>query len=217
MKKALIASTLLLAGAAQADVLGLTAEVGQFSPDASFDGRIDNTTRNVDFDGEDNTYYGIAFEHPVPLIPNVRLQGSTLEGYSADADIKIDSTDYTLYYEILDGLAWLDLDVGISLRDLDIDARVGSSRASESAVIPTGYLSAYFTIPTLPLQIGGEIKTLEIGDSSINDTTFKIKYQSPFVVGVEGGYRTANFDIDEGSIDSEIEFDGFFIGVFADF
>ena len=217
MKKALIASTLLLAGAAQADVLGLTAEVGQFSPDASFDGRIDNTTSNVDFDGEDNTYYGIAFEHPVPLIPNVRLQDSTLEGYSADADIKIDSTDYTLYYEILDGLAWLDLDVGISLRDLDIDARVGNSTASESAVIPTGYLSAYFTIPTLPLQIGGEIKTLEIGDSSINDTTFKIKYQSPFVVGVEGGYRTANFDIDEGSIDSEIEFDGFFIGVFADF
>lgn len=217
MKKALIASTLLLAGAAQADVLGLTAEVGQFSPDASFDGRIDNTTSNVDFDGEDNTYYGIAFEHPVPLIPNVRLQGSTLEGYSADADIKIDSTDYTLYYEILDGLAWLDLDVGISLRDLDIDARIGNSTASESAVIPTGYLSAYFTIPTLPLQIGGEIKTLEIGDSSINDTTFKIKYQSPFVVGVEGGYRTANFDIDEGSIDSEIEFDGFFIGVFADF
>ena len=217
MKKALIASTLLLAGAAQADVLGLTAEVGQFSPDASFDGRIDNTTSNVDFDGEDNTYYGIAFEHPVPLIPNVRLQDSTLEGYSADADIKIDSTDYTLYYEILDGLAWLDLDVGISLRDLDIDARVGSSRASESAVIPTGYLSAYFTIPTLPLQVGGEIKTLDVGDSSINDTTFKIKYQSPFVVGVEGGYRTANFDIDEGSIDSEIEFDGFFIGVFADF
>ena len=217
MKKALIASTLLLAGAAQADVLGLTAEVGQFSPDASFDGRIDNTTSNVDFDGEDNTYYGIAFEHPVPLIPNVRLQGSTLEGYSADADIKIDSTDYTLYYEILDGLAWLDLDVGISLRDLDIDARVGNSTASESAVIPTGYLSAYFTIPTLPLQIGGEIKTLEIGDSSINDTTFKIKYQSPFVVGVEGGYRTANFDIDEGSIDSEIEIDGFIIGVFADF
>jgi len=217
MKKALIASTLLLAGAAQADVLGLTAEVGQFSPDASFDGRIDNTTSNVDFDGEDNTYYGIAFEHPVPLIPNVRLQGSTLEGYSADADIKIDSTDYTLYYEILDGLAWLDLDVGISLRDLDIDARVDNSTASESAVIPTGYLSAYFTIPTLPLQVGGEIKTLDVGDSSINDTTFKIKYQSPFVVGVEGGYRTANFDIDEGSIDSEIEFDGFFIGVFADF
>lgn len=217
MKKALIASTLLLAGAAQADVLGVTAEVGQFSPDASFDGRIDSQTANVDFNGEDNTYYGIAFEHPVPLIPNVRLQHSTLEGYSNDVDMKIDSTDYTLYYEILDGLAWLDLDVGISIRDLDLDARVGTSSDSESVVLPTGYLSAYFTIPTLPIQFGGEVKTISAGDSSITDTTFKIKYQSPFVVGVEGGYRNANFDIDEGSIDSELEFDGFFVGVFADF
>lgn len=217
MKKALIASTLLLAGAAQADILGLTAEVGQFSPDASFDGRIDNQTANVDFNGEDNTYFGIAFEHPVPLIPNVRLQNSTLEGYSSDVDMKIESTDYTLYYEVLDGLAWLDLDLGISVRDLDIDARVGSAMDSESVVLPTGYVSAYFTIPTLPIQIGGEVKAISAGDSSITDTTFKIKYQSPFIVGLEGGYRNANFDIDEGSIDSELEFDGFFVGVFADF
>lgn len=217
MKKALIASTLLLAGAAQADILGVTAEVGQFSPDASFNGRLDTQTANADFNGEDNTYYGIAFEHPVPLIPNVRLQNSTLEGYSPDVDMKVDSTDYTLYYELLDGLAWLDLDLGISIRDLDIDARVNSSNTSESVVLPTGYLSAYFTIPTLPIQIGGEVKAISAGDSSISDTTFKIKYQSPFIVGLEGGYRNANFDIDEGSIDSELEFDGFFVGVFADF
>ena len=217
MKKALIASTLLLAGAAQADILGLTAEVGQFSPDVSFDGSLNSQSADTDFSGEDNTYYGIAFEHPVPLIPNVRLQGSTLEGKSTDVDMKVDSTDYTLYYEFLDGLAWIDLDLGISIRDMDIDARVNTSRESESIVLPTGYLSAYFTIPTLPIQIGGELKTLSVGDSSINDTTFKIKYQSPFIVGVEGGYRTANFDINEGSIDSEIEFDGFFVGVFADF
>ncbi|WP_067223840.1 TIGR04219 family outer membrane beta-barrel protein [Marinomonas gallaica] len=217
MKKALIASTLILASTAHADILGLTAEVGQFSPDVSFDGRINNQTADVDFSGEDDTYYGIAFEHPVPLIPNVRLQGSSMEGRSSSVDMKVDSTDYTLYYEILDGLAWIDLDVGISIRDMDIDARVNSSTTSESVVLPTGYLSAYFTIPTLPIQIGGEIKALSAGDSSISDTTFKIKYQSPFVVGLEGGYRNANFDIDEGSIDSEIEFDGFFVGVFADF
>ncbi|CUB03083.1 TIGR04219 family outer membrane beta-barrel protein [Marinomonas fungiae] len=217
MKKALIASTLLLASTAQADVLGLTAEVGQFSPDVSFDGRLNDQNANVDFSGEDNTYYGIALEHPVPLIPNVRLQGSTLEGRSASVDMKVESTDYTLYYEILDGLAWIDLDLGISIRDMDIDARVNNSRDSESIVIPTGYLSAYFTIPTLPIQIGGEVKAISAGDSSMTDTTFKIKYQSPFIVGLEGGYRNANFDIDEGGIDSEIEFDGFFVGVFADF
>lgn len=217
MKKALIASTLVLASTAHADVLGLTAEFGQFSPDVSFNGQLNNQTADVDFDGDKNSYYGIAFEHPVPLVPNVRLQGSTMEGQDSGVAMKVDSTDYTLYYELLDGLAWLDLDVGISIRDMDIKASVNNSTASESIVLPTGYLSAYVTLPTLPLQIGGEIKTISAGDSSVSDTTFKIKYQSPFVVGVEGGYRNANFDINEGSIDSEIEFDGFFVGVFADF
>lgn len=217
MKKAIVASALLLAGTAQADVIGVTAEIGQFSPDMSFDGSLKGQTSDINISGEDNTYYGIAFEHPVPLVPNVRLQGSTLEGKSSDVDVKIDTTDYTLYYELLDGLAWIDLDAGVSFRQMDIDARVNASTASESITLPTGYLSAYFTIPSLPIQIGGELKTLTVGDSSINDTTFKIKYESPFFVGIEGGYRDASFEIDEGSIDSDITFDGFFVGVFADF
>ena len=217
MKKALAASVLLLASTAQADIIGLTAEVGQYSPDTSFDGSLQGQYANSSFDGEDNTYFGVALEHPVPLIPNVRLQGVTFEGKSNDVDAKIESTDYTLYYELLDGLAWLDLDAGVSFRQMDIDARVGANSESESATLPTGYLSAYFTIPTLPIQLGGELKTLTIGDSKINDTTFKIKYESPFFVGIEGGYRDASFEIDEGSIDSDIEFDGFFVGVFADF
>ncbi len=217
MKKALVASTILLASAANADVLGLTAEIGQYSPDASFDGRVDGQSYNSDLSADSTTYYGIAFEHPIPVIPNVRLQGSTLEGSDSNASTKVDATDYTLYYEILDGLAWLDLDVGVSFRQMDVDARVNNSKASESFVLPTGYVSAYFTIPTLPISLGGEMKTLAVGDSSVTDTTLKVKYQSPFIVGVEGGYRNANLKIDEGSIDTEVDFDGFFIGVFADF
>lgn len=217
MKKTLIASTLMLASMAHADVLGVTAEIGQFSPDVTFNGQINNQSADVNFGGEKNNYYGIAFEHPVPLIPNVRLQGSTLEGQSDNVDLNIDSTDLTLYYELLDGLAWIDLDLGLSIRSMDIDARVNTSTDSESVILPAAYLSAYFTLPGLPLQVGGEVKALTIGDSSIKDTVFKLKYQSPFFVGVEGGYRNANFDIKESDINSEIKFDGFFVGVFADF
>ena len=217
MKKTLIASTLLFASMAQADVIGLTAEVGRFSPDTSFEGKIDNNYANTSFDGEGNTYYGIAYEHPVPFIPNVRLQGNTLEGYSDDVSAKVDTTDLTFYYEILDDLTWLELDAGLTLRKLDVEARVGNETESEDGVLPAGYLSAYFTIPTLPLQVGGEIKAISVGDSSMNDTTFKVKYQSPFVVGLEAGYRDVSFDIDEGDIDSELTFEGPFIGVYADF
>lgn len=217
MKKALIASSILLAGAANADVLGLTAEIGQYSPDATFNGSVNGNSSNSDLSGESNTYFGVAFEHPVPVIPNIRLQGSTLEGSSNDAYAKIDSTDYTLYYEILDGLAWIDLDVGVSFRQMDVEATSNGSSASESLILPTGYVSAYFTIPTLPISVGGELKTLAIGDSSVTDTTIKVKYQSPFIVGVEGGYRNANLTIDEGDLNTEVDFDGLYIGVFADF
>ena len=217
MKKALIASSILLASAAQADVLGLTAEIGQYSPDASFNGSVNGQTTNSDLSGDSATYFGVAFEHPVPVIPNVRLQGSTLEASNSNTQVKIDNTDYTLYYELLDGLAWLSLDAGVSFRQMDMDARIGSSSASESFILPTGYVAAYFTLPTLPISVGGELKTLAIGDSSITDTTVKVKYESPFFVGVEGGYRNANLTIDEGSIDTEVDFDGFFVGVFADF
>ena len=217
MKKALIASSILLASTANADVLGLTAEIGQYSPDASFDGSVNGQSANSDLSGKDTTYYGIAIEHPVPLVPNFRLQDSKLEGSGTNASTKIDSTDYTLYYEVLDGLAWLDLDLGVSFRQMDVDARVNNTRTSESFVLPTGYVSAYFTLPTLPISVGGELKTLALGDSSVTDTTFKVKYQSPYIVGVEGGYRNANLTIDEGDMDTEVDFDGFFIGVFADF
>ncbi|TDO96468.1 TIGR04219 family outer membrane beta-barrel protein [Marinomonas balearica] len=218
MRRALIASSLLLAGtAAQADVIGLTAEAGYFMPDATFDGSISGSSANKDLSGEDTGYFGIAFEHPIPLIPNVRLQGSSLETKSSGTQIKVDATDYTLYYEFLDGLLWLDLDAGISFRNMDVNASTGSSTAEESIVLPSGYVSAYVAIPGLPVKFGGELKTLSIGDSSITDMTYKVKYESPFFVGIEAGYRQAHFTIDEGSIDVKTEFDGAFIGAFVDF
>ena len=217
MKKILFTSSLLLTSLAHADFIGLTAEIGHFSPDTSFEGTLADNYANSNFDGEGNTYYGLALEHPVPLLPNVRLQGNTLEGYSKDVSAKVDTTDLTFYYEILDDLTWLELDAGITLRKLDVDARVGNETASEDGVLPAGYLSAYVTIPTLPVQVGGEIKAISAGDSSMKDTTFKVKYQSPFVVGIEGGYRDVSFDIDEGDINSELTFDGPFIGIYADF
>ncbi|ADZ92193.1 TIGR04219 family outer membrane beta-barrel protein [Marinomonas mediterranea] len=218
MRRALIASSLILAGsAAQADVLGLTAEAGYYMPDATFDGSISGTSANKDLSAENTGYFGVAFEHPIPVIPNIRLQGSSLETKSADTQIKVDTTDYTLYYEFLDGLLWLDLDAGISLRSMDVDASTGSSSASESVLLPSGYLAAYVALPGLPVKFGGELKTLSIGDSSITDMTYKVKYESPFLVGVEAGYRQAHFTIDEGNIDVKTEFDGAFIGAFIDF
>ncbi|RBO78376.1 TIGR04219 family outer membrane beta-barrel protein [Marinomonas aquiplantarum] len=199
MKSALLLSTALLASAAQADVLGLTAEAGSY----------------VTNDGEDfNSYFGVAVEHPIPVIPNVRLQSQSLEGKVGSTTVDTSYNDYTLYYEFLDGLLWLDLDAGITLRS--IDGSIGSTDVSDS--YPLGYASAYVTFPGTNLSVGAEYKTGGGSDADITDTTFKIKYQALYFGGLEAGYRKVEEDIDD--IDGsafDIKFTGVFIGAFLDF
>lgn len=234
MRSVLFLTSLLAVGTAQADVLGLTAEYGMFSPDAdvSFSDHDSNTSGNTsDLDSDSGAYYGIAFEHPIPLIPNIRLQSTSLEvdgtatvnafngqTVSGKASLDLSHTDYTLYYEFLDGLLWLDLDAGVTLRNFDGSISLDTESADFDATIPMGYVSAYASIPGTSVAVGGELKALALGDSSLTDTTLKIKYESPFLVGVEGGYRSLNIelvDIDGKDITSDNS--GFFIGAFVDF
>ena len=201
MKSALLLSTALLASAAHADVLGLTAEAGSY----------------ITNDGEDfNTYFGLAVEHPIPLIPNFRIQHQELEGKFGSANTKIDTSynDYTLYYEFLDGLLWLDLDAGITLRS--IDGSIVSTDVSDS--YPLGYLSAYVALPGTSISVGGEFKAGGGSDASITDTMFKVKFQPLYFGGLEAGYRKVRHDIDDIDGSSfDAEFTGVFIGAFVDF
>ncbi|MFT2110046.1 TIGR04219 family outer membrane beta-barrel protein [Marinomonas sp. 2405UD68-3] len=233
MKAALLLSYLVLASTAQADVLGLTAEFGTFSPDPTIEfSDHDETSETTDMDADSSSYYGIAFEHPLPLIPNIRLQGTNLtsegtvtsdvvfEGQTLSGKAKLDlsHTDYTFYYEFLDGILWLELDAGFTIRDFDGSIELDSVRSDLSATIPLAYISAYATIPSTSLSIGGEFKALSIGDSSVTDTTIKVKYETPFLVGIEGGYRSMNIDlVDIDNKDVNSDSSGVFLGAFIDF
>ena len=199
MKSALLLSTVLLASAAHADVLGVTAEAGSYMTNDAKDS---------------NPYFGIALEHPIPLIPNIRIQSQSLDGKIGSTKVDTSYNDYTLYYEFLDGLLWLDLDAGITLRS--IDGSIGSTNVSDS--YPLGYLSAYVSLPGTNLSIGGEVKSGGGSDASITDSTFKIKYQALYFGGLEAGYRKVNEDINDIDGSSfDMNFSGVFIGAFLDF
>ena len=220
MKSALFFTTALLVGAAQADVLGLTAEVASYYPSA------DNSfISDYDLDSEHGTYVGIAFEPPLALIPNVRFQNQNLELQANDtpgrpsAKIDLSHQDYTLYYEFLDGLLWINLDAGVTFRHFDV-----SLQSNDSYTL--GYLSGYMTVPGTRLSLGAEVKTggsvylntvnTELFDRSRNvtDTTFKVKYQTPFFVGLEGGYRKMKLHL---SKDIKSASSAIFIGAFVGF
>lgn len=197
MKNALLLSTALLASAAQADVLGVTAEAGSYLTN----------------DGEDfNSYFGVALEHPIPVIPNFRIQSQSLEGdFGGSSNVDVSFKDYTLYYEFLDGLLWLDLDAGVTFRDIELSG-------AGSDTYPLAYASAYVSFPGTNLSVGGEYKTGGGSDADITDTTFKIKYQALYFGGLELGYRTIDEDVKKiGNSSFDAEFTGVFVGAFLDF
>ena len=135
-KTALILSVsgLLLTGAAQADTL-LGLYVGADGWRTSADGGFANNSQLQSFNFSDKTQksYYVALEHPLPFIPNIRLQHNQLESsgstsldgdftfagatFAADTQLQnqteLTNTDYVLYYEILDN-DLVSLDLGIN-------------------------------------------------------------------------------------------------------
>ena len=83
MKKAIIAASLavVLCTSAQADtLLGLYigGQVWATQADGSFgEGEIDQAT--FSFDDENQGSYFVALEHPIPLIPNIKVSSTTLD------------------------------------------------------------------------------------------------------------------------------------------
>src|SRR5690554_6837819 len=125
---ALGSSLILATPLAQADILGLGASVGYWDTDVS--GKVASGSDSVDvhdqlqLKADGNADASIYFEHPVPLLPNVRLAytliqqsgngtlSGSFDGVSASAsvrsDLDLEQLDLTLYYEVLDN--WVNLD-----------------------------------------------------------------------------------------------------------
>ncbi|TBR38239.1 TIGR04219 family outer membrane beta-barrel protein [Marinomonas agarivorans] len=235
MKPAVLVSSMLIAASAHADFFGATLEAGIYDPDAELtlidDGLPASTTNSASMSGEKGSYYGIALEHPIPLIPNLRVQGTELvsEGSisttfnssvvnNVDAKLDLSHTDYTAYYELLDGLFWLHFDIGVTLRDYEGSATVDNDTKDFAAIIPMSYIAPAISIPGTGLTIGGEIKSLSIGDNSITDTTWKLKWDSGFIFGVEAGIRNHEVTLDDADgLDIESTNEGAFVGVVLDF
>ena len=145
MKKIALAVTLasILSTNVQADALGIY--LGGQIWDNQASGTFGDGSSQVDFNLADQTQnsFFIAFEHPVPLIPNIRIASTTLEtegsttlntefefdgqtfseNTNVNADFNISYVDYTLYYELFDN-DLISFDFGLTGRDFDGDVTV---------------------------------------------------------------------------------------------
>ncbi|MCK4709652.1 MAG: TIGR04219 family outer membrane beta-barrel protein, partial [Gammaproteobacteria bacterium] len=175
--KKIVAITLLsagLSGAATADFVGLNIGATRWSPDIAGSFSSDNAGSSSISAGNDlgysdhsSTSINISFEHPLPLIPNVKYQGADLNASSTsdttgitfgdtsyaagtiNSTLDLSHNDIALYYEILDN--WINIDIGVDLKMFDGKVSINGTEGIESITvdetIPMIYLSARFDLP----------------------------------------------------------------------
>jgi len=131
-----------------------------------------------------DTYAWILIKHPLPIIPNLRLEYVTVsdEGKtsgkvgglpfdipaSAAAPTTIDMTQYDVipYYNILDNTFWITLDLGLDIKVIESDVNVGTTTYTTGIISTTfpGYSSKDTTaIPLLYARGRVEIPATNIG------------------------------------------------------
>ena len=246
MKKTIIAAGIasLLCTSAQADtLLGLYIGGHMWANQAegSF-GQGNNNQAAFDFNDENQGSFFVALEHPIPLIPNIKIASTTLDtvggttisgsftfdgetyndGSTLDTTFDANYVDYTFYYELFDN-DLLTFDFGITARDLDSQIKVvdvndatSNSDLSVSGIIPLLYVNTIIGLPFTGFNIFAEANFLSYGDSSVYDYQVGVSYalldNLAVDVDLTVGYRAAKLELDD--ID-DLYSDLTFDGVFA--
>ncbi len=227
IKQGIVALTLSVASTAlTADVLGLSASLAYWKPDNS--GHIQSGGDKIDVESDlglgekESVIFNAAFEHFIPLIPNVRVQyfdmdqvaygsvdsvdfdGETFDG-RVQTSLDLTNYDFTLYYQVLDN--WVNLDVGLTVKafdgvlilreqDADSSGNYSSSKTDIDNILPMLYGSAAFEFASLSAGVEGSAVSLS-GDTAY-DLVARLRYQMGFF-GAEMGYRAMGLTVDDVS------------------
>lgn len=186
------------------------------------------------------TLYAV-LEHPAPLIPNIRLASTRIDSAAngtlssnftwgditytlnepVQSTVKLDQIDLTLYWRLLDNVA--NLDVGVNAKYLDLDASItgatsGSETASAKGVALMLYAGAGIDLPLTGLGVDASGAYMGYSGSKFYDFTVRATYDSPWLLGVEAGYRKLKLDLDDFDDSyANIEFSGPYLGAYLHF
>lgn len=252
MKKSLLACALLAAtvvAPVQADTL-LGAYVGAQAWNMGVEGGFSNegsSLTDFTFDDKTNGSFYVALEHPVPIIPNIKISRTMLdttgvttlatpfvfanELYDANTNLNTEfemtATDFILYYEILDN-DLVSIDVGINGKYVDgtilVSEATGNRMTSEdfSGVIPMGYAKIELGLPFTGLGLYAEGSFLAIDDNTASDFQAAVTYSFVETLALDmtlqAGYRAMTIELEDvDNLYSNLEFSGVFVGLEFDF
>lgn len=248
MKKTVAALSLAFAsaGAQAAPLVDFWA--GAYSWDTSYEGTVSAQPLEIDLssdlqlEDEMNNVIWAAFEHPVPVIPNVQVKRTTMstsgngvltQDYtfagetisasgSVESDLVLDHTDFTAYWGL--PLPVLTLDFGLNVRKFDGELKISDTVSVLDAPVPMLFARAGAELPFTGLAIMGEANYVGYGDTNHMDYQIVLRYTLPMIpvldVNLEGGYRSfqlnidpTDFDGDADDLNADIDMSGFYLGV----
>lgn len=189
-----------------------------------------------------SAYAWLLVKHPIPILPNLRLEYTTLKdegvadgsfedftiGGIANGTIEMTQYDAVLYYNILDNTAWITLDLGLDVKFIDLDFTatgnltvngnpVGSYSVNETMPLPMGYVRARVEIPGTDIGIEADGKYVTYDGSTVSDYRVKADYTLGFIPvvqpAVEVGYRVQKFELEYNEEQTKLNLD--FSGVYA--
>ncbi len=253
MKKNLtaLACAVILTSALTADVLKVEMGVGAWAQTPN--GKMTYTesgSTGVDTSSEKEqtqAYVWALLKHPVPIIPNLRLEYvgienvgtaiGTFKEFSASGgktSLEMTQFDVIPYYNILDNTAWITLDLGLDLKVTELKYQadgvvvpgVTDTSYSDSAtvVIPLLYVRGRVEIPSTNIGLEADVKYVSYSSNTIYDARAKIDYTLDFIPviqpAIEVGYRIQKIKLEDdsaGSANVDLEFSGVYAGLMLRF
>ena len=242
---AIAAPLLFSATSAHADFIGGEVSVSYWN--AGYGGSVTDRAgapqmidleRDLKFDDSSVVEFSAAIEHPVPVLPNVKLKhidlsdtadGSvsvTFDGVAFGGDVKTDldltHSSAVLYYEVLDNIVSVDVGIEAKLFDgkLRIQDKTTPSNVTETKIddpIPMAYLAASADLPFTGLSVGAEVSGIGYSGDKIMDAKAKVRYGIGLFF-LEGGYRSMTIKVEDvNDIDVDADLSGAYLSAGVDF
>ena len=194
-----------LAPVAQADtLLGLYLGAEGWQADSTGSYQEKGNAQAFDFEDETFSSFYAALEHPVPLVPNIKLKYTELElngsatltetfefngqnytvGTQANTVTDLNHVDYTLYYELFDN-DLVSFDFGLNIKQFDGSIELTGTAEGQSitenrdfsGIVPLGYLRAEVGLPMTGFSVFAEGSMLAIDDSEITDYQIGVAWE----------------------------------------
>ena len=203
-----------------------SGEISQNDQTATFD--------DLGLDKENTNSLSLTLRHAVPLVPNVKLQQTTLdttsngtisqtfefEGVEFAASEDVTTNLDLSHFDITAFYSFLYFDVGLTGRNFDtvstISGTSGTGQVTLNGWIPLLYLGVNADLPFTGVYIDSSLNAISFEGNGLQDFSVAVGYNlgDLFPLTAELGYRSMNLQLDDiDSLAGDFAIDGWFLSL----